>query len=452
MKTLFQELRSDQNLFSAWRHVRRSALSSADNDRRGFAAEFEHQHQRHLKRIARQLREGSFAFDSVKGVLKDKRKRLKEGKDPRPIAISTLKDSVVQRAILQVLQPRKVKEVTGGQARFVREEDPRLGKLNLVSRSRYGVGGLIRPYGGVQPAIRLIMGAMATGARFYYQSDIKAFFTKIPTKEIVETVSFETDDADLALLVERALDVSLQNKEELLTYSRLFPSGGVGVAQGSSLSALAGNILLYDFDHELNSMGVTAVRYIDDLLIVARTENDLERSIEFSKARLASFNFSLYEPASGSQKASRGRCEDSFRFLGCTLQPSRCVPSKHSIDSIVADVTKTISVSKRGIKGLLLEGKTLDPSLARSAVLQALGRKIYGWQKSFSFCTDVQEFKRLDVMVVTKILDYENWIRARTKSLSSEQLMQILGVPSTEKLFLDGSGVSVSMGIDSDQQ
>jgi RNA-directed DNA polymerase len=179
MGELYEKVRSAENLHAAWRHVRRSAQSSKNDEIRGHASEFEHQHQRHIDRIARQLREGRFKFDDVEGVLKDKKKREKEGKDPRPLIVATITSRVVQRAILQVLQPRGVVDPTDPNTKHVAKIDKRLGRLNDVNRSRYGVGGLMRPYGGVGPAIDLVMTAMRNGAIHYFQSDIKAFFTKI---------------------------------------------------------------------------------------------------------------------------------------------------------------------------------------------------------------------------------------------------------------------------------
>ena len=102
----------------------------------------------------------------------------------------------------------------------------------------------MKPYGGVGPAIKLVMEAMNGGATQFFQSDIKAFFTKIPTQQIVDTVYGETKDEPLAELFSRALEVNLRNKDELLKYADIFPSGGIGVAQGSSLSTFAGNVLL----------------------------------------------------------------------------------------------------------------------------------------------------------------------------------------------------------------
>lgn len=435
MKTLFEDVRSEKNLFSAWRHVKSSAQNSKNSKIQGQAAEFEHQHQRHLKRIASQLREGRFAFDDVEGVLQDKKEREAKNKNPRPIAIGSIKNRVVQRAILQVLQPRKIVDARDFNSKYTPVNDTRLGKLNQISCSPYGVGGLMKPYGGVRPAIGFIMSAMSQGASYFYQSDIKEFYTKIPTQEVISTVGYETKDEALTELFANALQVDLANKDELLSYASLFPSGGIGVAQGSSLSAFAGNVLLYDFDHELNKMAVSAVRYIDDLLIVSSTKEALEKAIKHSEERLGSFKFSLYPPVSGSDKAAKGECRNSFKFLGCTLQPNKCVPSKQSLENINSEIRKTLSTSKKRINELISKGKPLDPSLSRSAVLQKIGKKLYGWEKSFAFCTDAREFQKLDSDVAAKILDYENWIYRKTRKLAKKDLMSILGIPSTETQF-----------------
>ncbi len=141
MTNLFDDVRSESNLFSAWRHVKRSALNSKNTKIQGQAAEFEHNHQRHLKRFAKQLREDRFVFDDVEGVLKDKKKRESAGKDPRPIAVASIKNRIVQRAILQVLQPRTAVNERDINTKHRPKHDPRLGRLNQINCSKFGVGG-----------------------------------------------------------------------------------------------------------------------------------------------------------------------------------------------------------------------------------------------------------------------------------------------------------------------
>lgn len=435
VKTLFEEVRSEQNIFSAWRHVKRSALTSGDANIRGKASEFEHAHQRHLKRIIKQLRTGTLSFDPVKGVLKDKRKRIAAGKDPRPIAISTIQNRVVQRAILQVLQPRQARDLQDVDTRYETIRDDRLGCINDVNRSKFGVGGLIYPHGGVRPAIETIMGAIDAGAKFYFQSDIRAFFTKIPTNKVVDFVRRETRDEAFVELFAKALEVHLGNEDELIGYTHLFPKGGIGVAQGSSLSAFAGNVLLYDMDQKLNTMGVTAVRYIDDILIVGADLASIDVAKTYAEKTLSDFEFGLYTPADGPDKAAQGRCSESINFLGCTLQPRRCVPSTKSIDSMKEGVRETLASSKAAIKATLTKGVPLNAKYSQSATLDSLGKRIYGWQKSFAFCNQRQPFEHLDGYVSQQVANYQGAIMRLLKDADQGLTAKILGVPSTSEMF-----------------
>ncbi|MBG6144177.1 hypothetical protein IWQ51_002306 [Labrenzia sp. EL_142] len=434
-KTLFEEVRSEQNIFSAWRHVKRSALTSGNADIRGKASEFEHAHQRHLKRIISQLRTGKLAFDPVQGVLKDKRKRIAAGKDPRPIAISSIQNRVVQRAILQVLQPRQARDLRDLDTRYETVRDDRLGRINDVNRSKYGVGGLIFPHGGVRPAIETIMTAIDGGAKYYFQSDIRAFFTKIPTEKVVDFVRHETGDVAFVALFAKALEVHLGNEDELVGYSHLFPKGGIGVAQGSSLSAFAGNVLLYEMDHELNNKGVTAVRYIDDILMVGPDLASIDTAKSHAEKTLTDFGFGLYKPADVPDKAAQGECSSSINFLGCMLQPKRCVPSAKSIDNMKEGVRDTLASSKAAIKEALKKGSPLNSKHSQSATLDSLGKRIYGWQKSFAFCNQRQPFEHLDDYVAKQVANYQGVIVRQLGKADLRTKAMILGVPSTADMF-----------------
>jgi hypothetical protein len=436
-KALFDEMRSEQNLFAAWRHVKRSALKSANSEISGQAADFEHRHQTHLKTIGRQLREDRFVFDGVTGVLKDKKARLVQNKDPRPIAVASLRNRIVQRAILQVLQPRKARDTRDIDTRYETMSDDRLGRINQINVSRFGVGGLLKPYGGVRPAIELISNAVDTGSRFFFQSDIKAFFTKIPTEQVVEFVRVECGDPKLAEIFARGLEVNLANKDELATYAKLFPAGGIGVAQGSSLSAFAGNVLLYELDQTLNNGPVTAVRYIDDLLLVAPDQKSLHDAVALAKERLSGFGFQLYKPSPGSDKAAEGECgPQSINFLGCMLQPKRCVPSAKSIERLNKDVAELLSSSKAAIKNTLQQAKNFPANHSESFVLQAIGKKAYGWQKSFAFCNEASTFEKVDQDIQKKVLDYRNWVFNNVKSASTETKMQVIGIPQMVEMHM----------------
>lgn len=434
-RSLYDEVRTQQNLFAAWRHVKRSALNSPNLKLKGDAAEFEYEHQKHLRRIGDQLRERRFEFDEVEGTLKDKKKREAKGKNPRPIAIATLQNRIVQRAILQVLQPRKARDTKDVNTRFTAECDPRLGKINKVNTSEYGVGGLMKPFGGVAPAIQKVMKAMEDGGCVYYQSDIKEFFTRIPTAPVVEIVRRETGDKEFTELFAKGLEVNLANADELGTYSTLFPSGGKGVAQGSSLSALAGNILLYDFDHELNDIGVTAVRYIDDLFVVAKTTASLAKAKTFAATKLGAYGFELYAVTAGSDKAAEGECSSSFNLLGCQVKPGRCEPSLQSISNVKNHVDGTLRASTNAITQALKAGKAIPPDLSFVGAIDGLRKHLYGWQKSFAFCTHGTEFRNLDKYVADRIASHHSWFIRVAGTANQRTRAKLLGLPSMTEMF-----------------
>lgn len=435
-QTLYESVRAEANLFSAWRHVKKSALNSPKPEIRGEAAEFENKHQTHLKRMGAQLRENRYVFSPVHGALKDKKARERKGKDPRPIAIAKMEDRVLQRAILQVLQPRRIVDQRDPNSKAELTHDDRLGSINKINRSRFGVGGLLRPYGGVEPALKLCLRAMEQGATHFFQSDIKAFFTAIPTGNVVEIVRAETGDDRFCGLFQHALSVELSNEDELESYARLFPQNGRGVAQGGSLSAFAGNVLLYEFDHELNGLGVTAVRYIDDLVILSPDKDHLDKAVSFAKSRLGDLGFALYPPDKATGKADAGLCGQSFNFLGCTLQPKRCVPSKNSVDSKKGEFSDLLDKSRDAIKAYLQGGKPLDHKLSQSLVLKKVGDQLYGWKKSFAFCTDAREFEVLDNHVSRIVSNYVQTVQRWTTKVDAKQAARALGLPSAKDQFL----------------
>ena len=435
MKTLYEEIRTTQNLTIAWKHVKKSALHSASAEIRAAAAEFDHTSPKNIRKIQEQLRSSSYNFGQATGVLKDKAKREALGKSPRPIVISPIHSRVVQRAILQVLQPRKLLSISDPDSKSLTIKDVRIGKINQIISSPFGVGGLVKPYGGSRPAIALVSKAMESGAKFYYQSDIKAFFTDIPIASVADIVRNETSDERLVEVFCKGMEVDLLNKDELLKYSSIFPSDGKGVAQGSSLSALAGNILLYDLDVAVNALNVTAVRYIDDILMVSSSRKDLEQAISMYESGIESFGFSLYKPSPHSEKASQGDCADGFSFLGYSCQPNRVVPSSTSFASIKNKVANQLQESRNGIRRYLSNGQQLKKEHSVASTLYKVNQQCYGWQKSFNASTDNDVFLALENYLVGAVEAYSRTIGRYMKRASGVQMLEVRGIMPPSNLF-----------------
>lgn len=175
------------------------------------------------------------------------------------MVVASLDDRIIQRAILDVLQSQE-----------------NLVEIQNVIQTKTSFGGISGK--GTGDAIDLVEQAFLDGYKFVYGSDIASFFTKIPKDRIIGFLANATDDVKFLELFKNALVVELGNSEQLkINDIDLFPVGNEGVAQGSPLSALAGNILLKEFDTQMNEEGrnVICLRYIDDFLLMGKNTKSL---------------------------------------------------------------------------------------------------------------------------------------------------------------------------------
>lgn len=126
-------------------------------------------------------------------------------------------------------------------------------------------------------------------------------------------------DTEFLKLFENALRTELTNLDQLAEHKSLFPIGDKGVAQGSALSTLAGNIILQDFDRRFNDRGIVCVRYVDDFILLGPRESSVRGAFESVLKFLGNLGMSAYSPWDDGQKAECGDVRRGFTFLGCDV-------------------------------------------------------------------------------------------------------------------------------------
>ncbi|MBL5841181.1 hypothetical protein JBO41_09725 [Enterobacter asburiae] len=101
--------------------------------------------------------------------------------------------------------------------------------------------------------------------RFLYRTDIRGFYRHIPRKDILTLLATHVSDAVLRNLACQAVNSDIEDG------GTFFPAGGL--VRGSSLSPILGSALLYEMDCGVaqTQRDVYYVRYMDDLLVMART-------------------------------------------------------------------------------------------------------------------------------------------------------------------------------------
>lgn len=401
-------MRSTGVLVDAWHAIRRNAETSQTASTKQDAREFGNDLPRNIRRIQDRLRRG-YHFEKAHGATPSKGPG-KTGK--RPIVVAPLADRIVQRAILDVLQ-----------------DATELAAVQEVLATPTSIGGIRGR--GVDCAIKLFDERYSAGDRYVAGSDISGFFTKIPRDQVVDFVRKQTPDTEFVDLLERALTVELKNADTLGPEERkLFPTGADGVAQGCPLSALAGNIILKDFDRAMNdrARGITCIRYIDDFIITGRSSANVTKAMESAKAHLTALKMEIYDPVKHPGKAFAGKIGEPHVFLGYEIVPGSYSPAPSACQSLITGIEALVQAGKATIRKAL-KGKPLNSrDRGYAQTLTAVNHTVRGWRGSFRSSVGARKFKEVDLTIERRLGDFETFFRTKTVGVKSSDRRRALGV------------------------
>lgn len=188
----------------------------------------------HIDELIESLMNGRYRPSPVRGV-----EIPKSGGGQRQLGIPTVVDRMVQQAILQVLTPI-----------FERE----------FSDSSYG----FRPGRSAHQAIDKASEYVKDGYVYVVDMDLEKFFDRVNHDVLMARVARYVKDKRLLKLLRAFL------KAGLMQHGVECPRQE-GTPQGGPLSPLLANVLLTDFDRELQKRGHLFVRYADDCNIYVQS-------------------------------------------------------------------------------------------------------------------------------------------------------------------------------------
>ena len=396
---IYKRLRSRTVLHRAWAKVRTSGLGSESQQTKQDTRRFEKDWLSGLERIRSQLKERSFAFEGEKGITPAKG----VGKSGvRPIVLTPIANRIVRRAVLEVLQGY------GSDGDKARQRWPGIPKVREVMATRTSIGGI--PDRGVPLGLAIIDEAVKAKRPWFVRSDIKNFFTKIPKTDVSSFIRAAVGNDKFADFFDQALATNLENQEELeeRNYFKYFPNPDIGVAQGSALSALAGNIVLREFDAAMNDRGIVCVRYIDDFILLGSTEEKVYAAYESARKRLCKMGMDVYEltddVALASGKVHAGNIFNGTNILGYRVSGHSRQPSDASREKFLAKLARVVAESKRAMKEAAA-GAPISRTMRYHPAMGALHEIIWGWSQAFKYTTTKQVFEKLDVDIERRVAD-----------------------------------------------
>lgn len=378
LKQVWQRRRLD----AAWRNVRANSLSSQSNDVKEEIARFEEDSSSKIGSLQQRLSRGRFEFSPARGVAIPKPGK----KDVRPIVIARVEDRIVQRALLDVLQD--------------------IDALRPHFRNPYSFGGIRREQddelAAVPAAIGAVLQAIGAGALFAMCADISAFFTRIPKPRVIEIVSKAVADDDFTVFFKAAINVELSNLAKLRQHADRFPTGEIGVAQGSSLSPFLGNIVLADFDQRMNAGDCRCIRYIDDFIILAPTAKAAAARLRLAREMLGTLGMQC---APGKTSPKPIPIDDRIEFLGIEMHNGLIRPASSARARFFGKVRGAFDEGRKALTNYR-NGQPLAKANALLGTLKRVDGIVQGWGKHYRFCNDVRCFETLDAELAVLIREY----------------------------------------------
>ena len=343
---MLEQILDEQNLLRAWKQVRANQGAEGID---GITIEnFPAYIREHWPRVKQALLAGTYQPSPVKRVEIPKRSG-----GTRPLGIPTVLDRLIQQAILQVLQPIF---------------DPTF--------SEWSFG--FRPNRSAHDAVKTVRGFINAGYKIVVDVDLSKFFDRVNHDILMARVARKVKDKRVLKLIGRYLRAGTQVDGKIQTTRE-------GVPQGGPLSPLLANIVLDDFDKELEKRGHRFARYADDFVILIRSERAAHR-VMASVTRYLQDQLKLVINQEKSKIVKANDCE----YLGFIFKGKRIIWSDRSL----ADF-------KQKVKELIPTGRD-SWGIGMRRRLEKLSQYLRGWMAYYA----LSEYYR-------PIPELDEWLRRR---------------------------------------
>lgn len=346
--SLIDKVSSRRMLLRAFELVRANGAKATGVDHQTIEM-YEERLEKQTEYLARALREGSYQPSAVKRVWIPKPGSRSE---KRPLGIPTVRDRVVQKALLATLEP-------------VFERD--------FAQQSYG----FRPGRSCKQALRRVDHLLREGYEWVVDADLKSYFDTIPHERLMERVEEKISDGRVLELIGRYL------KQGVLEGMREWEPE-MGTPQGAVISPLLSNIYLDPLDHLMEESGIEMVRYADDFVLLCKSGSEAERALRLVTEWTIEAGLKLHPEKT---RIVDVREPGGFDFLGYHFERGEKRPRRKSLDKF-----------KEAIRAET--GRSNGQSL--QAIISNVTRSAKGWFEYFKH-SHRYTFEPLDRLIRTRL-------------------------------------------------
>jgi len=292
--SLYDKVFAPKNLEAAWKRVKKNR-GKPGWDRESID-QFQANWQANLAELYRLLTEKRYTPPPVLRVNipkeVDQKGRVVK---TRPLGIPTVRDRIVQQAVVQVIGP-------------------------IFEADFCDCNCGYRPGRNQHTAIAQIRWHYEEGYRWVVDADIQGFFDALNHEMLMRFVRERVVDGSVLGLIQAWLKAGVMEDMKLKMVTTGSPQGGV-------ISPLLANIYLHQFDRVMTERGYRLVRYADDFVILCKLKRKAERALEVAKQILEGQLKLKVHP----DKTRIVHFREGFDFLGCRFRRRYIGPREKSL-------------------------------------------------------------------------------------------------------------------------
>jgi RNA-directed DNA polymerase len=363
---LYDKVCRQDILQEAWQRVK-SNKGAAGVDHVDIDAIRDYGEDRFLNELEQELRSREYRTALVRRVHIPKPGQ--PGKT-RPLGIPTVKDRVVQMAVKLVIEPLFEADFMPCSFGFRPKKTPRM-------------------------ALSAIAQSIKDGYSHVVDVDLKSYFDTISHELLLELVERRVGDVQVLRLIRAWLKAGVMEEGKVIHPDRGSPQGGV-------ISPTLSNIFLHEVDRQwcrgdgVAVGNVRLVRYADDMVLLARTEQQARVAWERLQAQFAALQLVVNQ-----EKSRLTKLADGFAFLGFEFRktPGRMLlmwPRDKACRNIRQRVRDAVrSIPSNGQVGV---------------VIQKLNPILNGWCTYFRVGNSNRTFHKVDWAVRSEL---QLWFRRK---------------------------------------
>jgi RNA-directed DNA polymerase len=283
-----------------------------------------------IAKLEQELRASQYEPQAVKRVWIPK----PGSHEKRPLGVPTLRDRIVQGALLHVIEPI-----------FERDFAPQ----------SYG----FRPGKGCKDALRRVDELLKGGSHWVVDADLKAYFDTIPQERLMDRIREKIADGRVLKLLEQMLQAGVMDS------AKGWQPTEQGTPQGAVISPLLSNIYLDGLDWQMAKGGFEMVRYADDFIVLCNSQEQAQEALEQIRRWVDENGLTLHPIKTRLVDASQA---GGFDFLGYHFERGMKWPRKKSMSKLKDTIRE---------KTRRTDGRSLR------VICEDLNRTLRGWFEYF---------------------------------------------------------------------